>query len=115
MPPVAKSGKIVNRFPCRCLTEASISSIKLCGSTFVESPTAIPSAPCANNKGNITGRLIGSFRRPSYEACHCVIFGLKTTSKANLDNRASIYLEAAALSPVSTLPQLPWASINKSF
>ena len=45
--------------------EASISSQKLCGKILVESPTAIPSAPCANNKGNFMGKFTGSFFRPS--------------------------------------------------
>ena len=45
--------------------EESINSLKLCGNTFVESPTAIPSAPEANNNGNFTGRLLGSARLPS--------------------------------------------------
>ena len=80
--------------------EASINSTKLCGRILVDKPTAIPSAPWANNRGNMTGKLIGSFLRPSYEACHSVILGLNTTSKANLESLASIYLEAAALSPV---------------
>ena len=41
--------------------EASINSIKLCGSTLDASPTAIPSTPWNSNNGNLTGRLIGSF------------------------------------------------------
>jgi hypothetical protein len=56
------SGKV---FPFNILIEASMSSLKLCGSTFVESPTAIPSAPCAKSNGNFTGRLFGSLRLPS--------------------------------------------------
>ncbi len=33
--------------------------------SLVESPTAIPSAPCANNKGNFIGNVTGSFFLPS--------------------------------------------------
>ena len=51
--------------PFKYFTEASINSLKLCGNIFVDNPTAIPSAPCANNKGNITGRFTGSFLLPS--------------------------------------------------
>jgi len=40
---------------------------------------------------------------------------LNSTSSANFDKRASIYLGAAALSPVRTFPQFPWASMSKSF
>ena len=94
---------------------ALMSSLKLCGSILVERPTAIPSAPWASNSGNLTGRETGSFLRPSYESCQLVILGLYTTSKANLESLASIYLEAAALSPVSVFPQFPCVSINKSF
>ena len=39
--------------------EASISSQKLCGNILVERPTAMPSAPCANNKGNFTKKATG--------------------------------------------------------
>ena len=90
IPPVIKSGKILKLFPFKYLIDASISSIKLCGKILVDNPTAIPSAPCANNNGNFTGKSIGSFLRPSYDIFQSVVFGLKTTSKANLDNRASI-------------------------
>ena len=75
-PPVGKSGYNSNRFPFRCLIDASISSIKLCGRILVDSPTAIPSPPCASSNGNFTGRWIGSFFRPSYDNCHCVTLGL---------------------------------------
>ena len=75
-PPVGKSGYNSNRFPFRCLIDASISSIKLCGKILVDSPTAIPSPPCASSNGNFTWRWIGSFLRPSYDNCHCVTLGL---------------------------------------
>ena len=52
-------------FPFSIFIEASMSSLKLCGKTLVERPTAIPSAPCAKSNGNFTGRLLGSARRPS--------------------------------------------------
>ena len=112
---MAKSGNNLNFLFLRCLIEAFINSIKLWGKIFVDRPTAIPSAPCARSRGNFTGKFIGSFLLPSYDDCQSVTFGLKTTSNANLDNLASIYLEAAALSPVNIFPQLPWVSINKSF
>ncbi len=35
------------------------------GNTLVAKPTAIPSTPCANTKGNLTGNVIGSLLRPS--------------------------------------------------
>ena len=70
--------------------EASISSLKLWGRILVERPTAIPSTPWANNKGNLTGNVSGSFPLPSYEEFHLVIFLLKATSKANGVNLTSI-------------------------
>ena len=90
LPPVWKSGKSLKLLPFKYLTLPSISSLKLWGSILVESPTAIPSAPWANNNGNFTGKWIGSFFLPSYESCQLVVFGLKTTSSANFDNLASI-------------------------
>ena len=50
---------------------------------------------------------MGSFRLPSYEDCQLVTLGLKTTSLAKVDSLASIYLDAAALSPVNVFPQFP--------
>ena len=114
-PPVGKSGTSVNLLPCKCLIDASISSLKLCGSILVDKPTAIPSPPCAKSIGNLTGKWMGSFFRPSYESCHWVTLGLNTTSRANLDSRASMYREAAAESPVRIFPQFPCMSINRSF
>ena len=60
-----KSGKIEILLPCKCLIEESISSIKLWDKILVDKPTAMPSAPWANNNGNFTGKLIGSFLLPS--------------------------------------------------
>ena len=76
---------------------ASIISLKLCGNIFDASPTAIPSTPWASNKGNFTGSVTGSLFLPSYELFHAVVLGLKTTSRANFDNLASIYLDPVAL------------------
>ena len=115
MPDVGKSGNSVNFCPFKHLIDESINSIKLCGKILVDKPTAIPSPPWAKSKGNLTGKFIGSFLLPSYEDCHFVILGLKTTSNANLESLASIYLEAADLSPVNIFPQLPWVSIKSSF
>ena len=70
--------------------DASHSSLKLCGSILDESPTAIPSTPCASKSGNFTGKVIGSLLRPSYDNFHSVVLGLNTTSSANFDKRASI-------------------------
>ena len=50
---------MVKGFPFNIFIEASINSLKLCGSTFVDKPTAIPSAPEANKSGNFTGKLFG--------------------------------------------------------
>ena len=115
IPPVLKSGNNSNSLPRRNLIDASISSLKLCGSNLEASPTAIPSTPCANNRGNFTGNVTGSLFLPSYEDFHSVVFGLNTTSFANLESRASIYLGAAARSPVKVLPQFPWVSMSISF
>ncbi len=115
IPPVGKSGSSSKSIFFRYAIEASISSIKLCGNSFDASPTAIPSTPCASKRGNLTGSVTGSFLRPSYESFHSVVFGLKSTSSANFDNRASIYLGAAAPSPVKIFPQFPCVSISKSF
>ena len=65
IPPVRKSGKTLFPFPFKIETEASINSIKLWGSIFVDNPTAIPSAPCANSKGNLIGKDSGSSFLPS--------------------------------------------------
>ena len=97
----------MNDFSLTTDIEALINSIKLCGNILVESPTAIPSTPCAKTKGNLTGRLTGSLLRPSYELWNIVVFLSKATSRAKSDNFASIYLGAAALSPVRVSPQLP--------
>jgi hypothetical protein len=51
--------------PLKIWIEASINSLKLCGKIFVAKPTAIPSTPCANTKGNFTGKVIGSLFLPS--------------------------------------------------
>ena len=64
-PPVGKSGKISNLLPLKYFIDESINSIKLWGKTFVDNPTAIPSAPWANSKGNFRGKLTGSFLLPS--------------------------------------------------
>jgi len=95
--------------------DASISSLKLWGSIFDESPTAIPSAPNASRRGNLTGKVTGSLFRPSYESFHSVVFELKSTSLANPESRDSMYLEAAAPSPVYMFPQLPCVSTSSSF
>ncbi len=114
-PPVKKSGRILMVFPRIASMDASISSQKLCGRILQASPTAIPSTPCASNKGNLTGSVTGSLLRPSYDDCHMLVLGLKTTSWANLLSRASMYRAAAELSPVYTLPQFPWVSMSRSF
>ena len=105
----------MNSSPRRQATEASISSLKLCGRIFDDSPTAMPSAPCASSRGNLIGRLTGSRLRPSYDCFQTVVLGLNTVSSANRERRASMYRGAAALSPVRMLPQLPWQSISRSF
>ena len=115
LPPVRKSGYSWNGCPCRYLMAASHNSLKLCGRIFDDSPTAMPSAPCASSSGNFAGSVIGSLLRPSYDSCHSVVFGLNTTSSANFDRRASIYRGAAARSPVRMLPQLPCVSTSRSF
>ena len=89
-PPVRKSGYNSNDSFRKYFMDASISSQKLCDITLVDKPTAIPSAPCASNNGNLTGNCSGSRFLPSYDNCHFVISSLNTTSSANLDNRASI-------------------------
>ncbi|MPM47039.1 hypothetical protein SDC9_93747 [bioreactor metagenome] len=106
-PPVWKSGNRLNFFPCRYATDASHSSLKLCGKILEVRPTAIPSVPCASSSGNLAGSVTGSLFRPSYDGFHSVVLALKRTSRANFVKRASIYLGAAAPSPVCTFPQLP--------
>lgn len=64
-PPVWKSGYRLKLSPLRHAIAASHISPKLCGSIFEDSPTAIPSAPCASSKGNFIGSVTGSFFRPS--------------------------------------------------
>ena len=96
-------------------TEASSSSLKLCGSIFDESPTPIPSVPWARSSGKRTGSSVGSWLRPSYEVIQLVTLGSKSTSFANFDSLASIYRGAALESPVSMLPQFPWQSTTKPF
>ena len=56
----------------------------------MERPTAIPSTPRTNNKGNFTGKLSGSFFLPSYDSFHWVVLSLKSVSKANFESLASI-------------------------
>ena len=82
---------------------------------MVDKPTAIPSTPCARSSGNLTGSATGSLPLPSYDGVNSVIFELYTTSRANLDNLTSIYLAAAALSPVRVFPQFPCKSSRISF
>ena len=114
-PPVGKSGYMQNSSPLNMAMEASISSLKLCGRISQANPTAMPFAPCASKRGNLTGKVSGSIFLPSYDGWKVVVFGLNTTSNANSDRRASMYRGAAAPSPVRMFPQLPWQSINKSF
>ncbi len=70
--------------------EASISSLKLWGSILEARPTAMPSTPCASNRGNFMGRVSGSWLRPSYESIHSVVLGLNATSSASFERRASM-------------------------
>ena len=60
LPPVAKSGKILNSSPRRYFTAESQISFRLWGRIFDDSPTAIPSAPWASRSGNFTGSVMGS-------------------------------------------------------
>ena len=94
---------------------ASQISLKLCGRIFDDSPTAMPSAPCASSSGNFTGSVIGSLFLPSYDIFHSVVLGLNTTSSANFESLASMYRGAAALEPVRMFPQLPCVSTSSSF
>jgi len=64
-PPVGKSGYIRKVLPWRWLMAARQRSLKLCGRILVERPTAIPSAPSRRTIGNLAGRVMGSFARPS--------------------------------------------------
>ena len=66
-------------------------------------PEDLMSLPFALLIGGIFSGLVG------------VIFGLKTTSLAKGVSRASIYRLAAARSPVTGFPQLPWVSIRRFF
>ena len=63
-PPVWKSGYSWKSSPCRYLMAASQISQKLWGRIFDDSPTAMPSAPCASSSGNFTGSVMGSLLRP---------------------------------------------------
>ena len=90
IPPVGKSGYNTKSSCFRWAIQASISSLKLWGNILEARPTAIPSTPWANNKGNFIGKVMGSRLRPSYEGFQFVVLGLNTTSRANLDKRASI-------------------------
>ena len=65
MPPVIKSGYKSDLRPRSAAIDASINSQKLCGKILQARPTAIPSTPCANNKGNFIGKVTGSRLRPS--------------------------------------------------
>ena len=67
----------------------------------------------SHENGNFIGNVTGSLPLPSYEEIQFVILLLKTTSNANFVNLTSIYLGAAALSPVATLPQFPCISKSK--
>ena len=44
---------------------ASINSMKLYGKILQAKPTAMPSTPLDNSRGNLTGKVSGSLFRPS--------------------------------------------------
>ena len=87
-------------------------SIKLWGIILVK-VLRHSSALCSQSNGNLTGKWTGSFLH------HRRVANLwpwgQDHFEANLDNLASMYLDAAARSPVRIFPQFPWVSINNSF
>ena len=59
-PPVKKSGYNLNDLSFKDEIEHLINSLKLCGKIFVDSPTAMPSAPIDSKRGNFDGKISGS-------------------------------------------------------
>ena len=112
IPPVIKSGSKVNFLFLRYLIEASMSSIKLCDKILVERPTAIPSAPWANNKGNFTGKLIKELNNSNVKLNITAVYtSLQTKKILRLINKKtkviiSIFAGRAGDSGKDPLPQI---------
>jgi len=64
-PPCGKSGRSLKRLLWSTAICALSNSMKLCGITRVDNPTAIPSEPNINSKGSLLGSMTGSRLRPS--------------------------------------------------
>jgi len=91
----------------------SITSPRLWGNIFAIIPTAIPYVPFINKDGILTGKTTGSFNVLSKFFFIGTILYFKSSKNKLLilDNLASVYLIAAALSP-SIEPKLPCPSIK---